>query len=79
LGLGVLVGLLMELFARRVRGIEDLKSIVEVPVLAVIPAIDPNVLWWLPLPKLGKSRRFRGRPKPGPVADGPSVPGAVAA
>jgi uncharacterized protein involved in exopolysaccharide biosynthesis len=38
LGAGVLVGLLMELFARRVRSAEDLKLALEAPVLAVITA-----------------------------------------
>jgi uncharacterized protein involved in exopolysaccharide biosynthesis len=33
---GLLVGLLVELFARRVRGVEDLRSI-EPPVLAIVP------------------------------------------
>lgn len=37
LGLGVLVGLLVEFFGRRVRGAEDLRS-VDAPVLAVVPA-----------------------------------------
>ena len=36
LAMGVLVGLLLELFGRRVRGAEDLKSI-NVPVLAIVP------------------------------------------
>jgi uncharacterized protein involved in exopolysaccharide biosynthesis len=35
-GAGVVVALLLELFSRRVRGIEDLKMIVDAPVLAVI-------------------------------------------
>jgi uncharacterized protein involved in exopolysaccharide biosynthesis len=39
---GVLVGLLMELFGRRVRGVEDLRTI-DAPVLAIIPAASgPN-------------------------------------
>jgi hypothetical protein len=38
LGVGVLVALLMELFARRVRGVEDLRSAVDLPLLAVVAA-----------------------------------------
>jgi polysaccharide biosynthesis transport protein len=38
LGAGVLVALLMELFGRRIRGIEDLQSLIDAPLLAVIPA-----------------------------------------
>ncbi len=37
-GVGVLVALLMELFGRRVRGVEDLSSAVDAPLLAVIAA-----------------------------------------
>jgi uncharacterized protein involved in exopolysaccharide biosynthesis len=52
LGLGVLVALLMELLARRVRGIEDLVGSLDVPVLGVIAA-----------PQRGKRRlsNFTGR------------------
>jgi uncharacterized protein involved in exopolysaccharide biosynthesis len=36
LGLGVLIGLMLELFGRRVRSADDLGSAIEAPVLAVI-------------------------------------------
>lgn len=38
LALGLLAGLLAELLARRVRGAEDLHAILDVPILAIIPA-----------------------------------------
>ena len=45
LGLGVLLAMLAELFARRVRGIEDLAGSVDVPVLVVISSGgDPKLL-----------------------------------
>ena len=47
--LGVLLSLLVELFARRIRGSEDLASAVEVPVLAVIATRN--------VPKTGGGRR----------------------
>ena len=37
LGVGVLCALLAEMFARRVRGAEDLQAAIDAPVLAVIP------------------------------------------
>ncbi len=59
---GILAGLLLELLGRRVRGIEDLKSI-EVPVLSVVPAtakhgsLDRRRLRW------GSHMPSRLRPK----------------
>jgi hypothetical protein len=47
LGLGGLVAILCELFARRVRGVEDLETCLDVPMLAVVAA-----------PAKGKSRRM---------------------
>jgi uncharacterized protein involved in exopolysaccharide biosynthesis len=79
LGLGVLVALLMELFARRVRGIEDLRSIVDTPVLGVIPAIEGKKSRARRNAKPSMAGRFRGQPKPGSDPDGPTLPGAVAA
>jgi hypothetical protein len=79
LGLGVLVALLMELFARRVRGIEDLRSIVDTPVLGVIPAIEGKKSRARRKAKPAMAGRFRGQPKPGSDPDGPTLPGAVAA
>ena len=38
---GVMVALLMELFGRRVRGVEDLQSSIDLPLLAVVAA-PPN-------------------------------------
>lgn len=38
LGVGVLVGLLMEMFGRRVRGPEDLWAAIDAPLIAVIAA-----------------------------------------
>lgn len=44
LGTGVFIGLLVELFARRVRGAEDLKGL-QAPVLAIVPKFaGPRVL-----------------------------------
>jgi uncharacterized protein involved in exopolysaccharide biosynthesis len=63
IGLGVFVGLLVELFARRVRGVEDLRSI-DPPVLAIVPsaaaakrpmsrAFRPNIRWrWWERPRV---------------------------
>ena len=50
IGLGVFVGLLVELFARRVRGVEDLRSI-DPPILAIVPSAT--------LGKRATSRAFR--------------------
>lgn len=79
LGLGVLVALLMELFARRVRGLEDLSSISDTPILGIIPAIERRKGWFgaavghggfLPGPS---NRSGRGR------EPDKTLPGAVAA
>jgi uncharacterized protein involved in exopolysaccharide biosynthesis len=51
LAVGVLVGLLMELFARRVRGAEDLQ-VIGAPLLTIIPAT-----------KAERPSRQRGRPR----------------
>jgi succinoglycan biosynthesis transport protein ExoP len=54
LAVGVLVALLMELFGRRVRGVEDLASVVDLPLLAVVAAA-PN-------PRSSRSFRRAWRP-----------------
>ena len=51
LAIGVLVGLLMELFARRVRGAEDLQ-VIGAPLLTIIPATTTE-----------RAPRLRGRPR----------------
>lgn len=60
LALGVVLALLFEIFARRVRSIEDLHSAVEAPVLAVIrsPAAARPSRWWR-LPRLRRSVPIR--------------------
>ena len=59
-GLGVLVVLLLELLARRVRGVEDLASIKDVAVVGVIgaprPASTKRRFPWIP--RLGVRRRL---------------------
>jgi polysaccharide biosynthesis transport protein len=55
LGVGVLVALLCELFARRVRGAEDLESTTALPVLAVIAAPSKHGtqgISWLRIPPI---------------------------
>jgi polysaccharide biosynthesis transport protein len=42
LGTGVLTGLLMELFGRRIRGPEDLSSALDAPLLAVVASRGPS-------------------------------------
>lgn len=58
-GLGILLSLLLELFGRRVRSIEDLQSAIDAPLLAVIdgPQINKRRIR---LPKIPKLRRGRG-------------------
>lgn len=56
--LGLLLALLLELFSRRVRSVEDLLSAVDAPVLAVIrgpaAAKPPQQRWRLPNLRLGR-------------------------
>jgi succinoglycan biosynthesis transport protein ExoP len=61
LGLGILVGLLIELVGRRVRSGEDLASIVEAPMLAVIRGEVKRK-------RISPLLRFRPRGKPAAVA-----------
>ena len=65
-GLGMMVALLMELLARRVRGVEDLASIEGLPVLGVIgaplPAPEKRRFRWLP--RLGSRGRRVGKAVP---------------
>src|SRR3546814_12909049 len=42
---GLVGALLIELLARRVRGMEDLESTIEAPVLATVPNQDPTGGW----------------------------------
>jgi polysaccharide biosynthesis transport protein len=60
LAVGVLVGLLMELFGRRVRGVEDLSAI-DAPVLAIIPAAATPVTGAKRVPRQPATRRWWGR------------------
>ena len=56
-GLGVLVVLLMELLARRVRGVEDLSSLTDIPVVGVIAAPRPvKTRRFTRLPRIGRRR-----------------------
>jgi uncharacterized protein involved in exopolysaccharide biosynthesis len=57
-GFGILLSLLLELFGRRVRSIEDMRSAVDVPLLAVMegPATVKNRMRMPKLPKLGRRR-----------------------
>jgi succinoglycan biosynthesis transport protein ExoP len=59
LAMGVLLALLTELFNRRVRGIEDLQSAVDIPVLAVIPAPGRRVEREAPQPRARQIRAAR--------------------
>lgn len=60
--LGVLVGLLMELFARRVRGLEDLQAM-DVPLLAVIGGPPAERRLRLPLRERARNPRAKGAQK----------------
>lgn len=60
--LGVLVGLLMELFARRVRGLEDLQAM-DVPLLAVIGGPPAERRLRLPLRERARNHRAKGAQK----------------
>lgn len=57
--LGILLSLLLELFGRRVRSIEDLQSSIDAPLLAVIDR-PPGAPRRVRLPKIPASRRARG-------------------
>jgi polysaccharide biosynthesis transport protein len=57
LGVGLLVALLMELFNRRVRGVEDLRSVGDTPLLAVIAGPRKPGRGWIN----GLRRRFAGQ------------------
>ena len=60
-GLGVMVALLMELLGRRVRGVEDLSSLKDLPVVGVIgspmSATVKRRFAWIPRFSLGARRR----------------------
>jgi len=56
LAAGILVALLMELFNRRVRGVEDLRSVGDTPLLAVIAGPPKARRTWF----RGPRRRFGG-------------------
>lgn len=60
--LGVLVALLMELFARRVRGLEDLQAM-DVPLLAVIGGPPAERRLRLPLRERARNHRAKGAQK----------------
>jgi len=65
LGVGVLVALLMELFGRRVRGVEDLSSAIDAPLLAVIAA--PPKPGRAARPRQSTGMKLSGRRKPVPA------------
>lgn len=56
LGVGILLSLLLELFGRRVRSIEDIQAVIDVPLLAVIDA-PPRAKRRMHLPKGLSGRR----------------------
>jgi uncharacterized protein involved in exopolysaccharide biosynthesis len=61
-GLGVMVALLMELLARRVRGVEDLSSLNDLPIVGVIaaPRSAPEKRRRSWMPRLGRRTSRRG-------------------
>ena len=62
LALGVLVGLLLELFGRRVRGPDDLKAI-NAPLLAIVPATRAHGQAATRAGRAGRRQRSWGRPR----------------
>ena len=64
-GLGVMVALLMELLSRRVRGVEDLESLKDLPVVGVIGSpVDPKKRRFGWLPRFGVRGRRLGKAVP---------------
>lgn len=63
LGIGILLSLLLELFGRRVRSVEDLQSSIDAPLLAVVDAPSSADRGGVRIPKFS----LRGRQK-GPFA-----------
>jgi uncharacterized protein involved in exopolysaccharide biosynthesis len=65
-GIGVMVVLLMELLARRVRGVEDLAALPDIPVVGVIGAPSSSRKTGRPgwLPRFGTRRRRMGKALP---------------
>jgi succinoglycan biosynthesis transport protein ExoP len=65
-GLGVMVALLMELLARRVRGVEDLASLGDLPVVGVIgaPGSEKKTRRFRWFPRLNVGARRRGKAVP---------------
>ena len=61
LGLGVLIGLMLELFGRRVRSPDDLEGAIDAPVLAVVrrQGKPGKAAWWRP--DFGRDKAFRPR------------------
>jgi polysaccharide biosynthesis transport protein len=62
MGTGVLVGLLMEMFGRRVRGPEDLLAIIDAPLIAVVTA--PRALQGKPRLSASPPRAVLTGPRP---------------
>lgn len=59
-GLGLMLSLLLELFGRRVRSVEDLRSALDVPLLAIIDG-PPSAKRSLSLPSLGGGGKPRAK------------------
>lgn len=61
IGLGLLVGLLLELFGRRIRSVDDLEGAIDAPVLAIVRRNGgaASRKWWKP--DFGRMKAFRPR------------------